>query len=63
MHHGDNLKSGGRNAVLGLAIIIKPPDEAMHKLLFKQNLILEDIYNHLLHSVQQVLKIDLTIKL
>lgn len=53
VHHGDNLKSGGRNAVLGLAIIIKPPDEAMHKLLFKQNLILEDIYNHLLHSVQQ----------
>ena len=54
VYHGDNLKSGGRNAVLGLAIIIEPPDEAAHKLLFKQNLILEDIYNQLLQSVQQV---------
>jgi len=53
IYHGDNLKSGGRNAVLGLAIIIKPPDEAANKLLFKQNLILEDIYNELLQSVQQ----------
>eukprot|EP00092_Neocalanus_flemingeri_P017277 GFUD01018683.1.p1 GENE.GFUD01018683.1~~GFUD01018683.1.p1 ORF type:complete len:874 (+),score=143.39 GFUD01018683.1:108-2729(+) len=53
IYHGDNLKSGGRNAVLGLAIIIQPPDEAAHKLLFKRNLILEDIYNELLQSVQQ----------
>lgn len=53
VYHGENLKSGGRNAVLGLAIIIQPPDQAAHKLLFKQNLILEDIYNQLLQSVQQ----------
>ena len=54
VYHGENLKSGGRNAVLGLAIIIQPPDQATQKLLFKQNLILEDIYNQLLQSVQQV---------
>ena len=40
--------------VLGLAIIIQPPDTGAHTLLFKQNLILEDIYSQLLQSIQQV---------
>jgi len=49
----DNLRQGGRHAVLGLGIIIKPPENKLLEVLYSNNLILEDIYNKLLHTVQQ----------
>jgi hypothetical protein len=48
------LKQGGKNILLGLGLLIKPPTENLSGVLFAAHSVLEDIFNHVVQTVQQV---------
>ena len=49
-----SLKTNRANAILGLGIIIQTPDISSQKIFYRQNLVVEDIFNQMLYSVRQV---------
>ena len=59
---GPVLRQGGKNSLLGLGLLVRPPAESLAHVLFAANSILEDIFNHVLHTVQQVGAILLDMK-
>jgi hypothetical protein len=48
------LKQGGKNSLLGLGLLIKPPAESLLQVLWAANSVLEDVFNHVLNTAQQV---------
>jgi hypothetical protein len=48
------LKQGGKNSLLGLGLLIRPPAESLLQVLWAANSVLEDVFNHVLNTAQQV---------
>ncbi len=51
------LKQGGKNSLLGLGLLIRPPAESLLQVLWAANSVLEDVFNHVLNTAQQVVAI------
>jgi hypothetical protein len=48
------LKQGGKNSLLGLGLLIRPPAASLLQVLWAANSVLEDVFNHVLNTAQQV---------
>jgi hypothetical protein len=48
------LKQGGKNSLLGLGLLIRPPAEDLVHVFWAINSVIEDIFNHIINTTQQV---------